>query len=111
MLQTVLCEAGGQQVLGHSAGTANSTQGRGGMRVAQHSHGTASPSHSCFSHFCLLTQTDEAVSEQLGFHLSGVELGLDSFLGQHPLEEARDRSTKFWLLCESHHFSGRERAK
>lgn len=48
--------------------------------------------HNCFSHFLLPPATcSEEVSEGLGFHPSGVGLGADSFLGQHPPQEAGDQ--------------------
>lgn len=76
------------------------------MGVAQHSHKTASTSHCC-----LQPQTNGAVSEELGFCLSGVELGLDLYLGHHPLEEGQKSQQNFGFCVKATIFSARERAK
>lgn len=76
------------------------------MRVAQHSHGTASPSHISFSHFCLLPQTTRQSQRGWDFSCQVWDWDWihfwDSILWKRL--KARDRSTKFWLLCERHLF-------
>lgn len=50
------------------------------------------PPHNCFSRSLLPPSTsNEETLEGMGFHPSGVGLGADSVLGQHPLEEAGDQ--------------------
>lgn len=76
------------------------------MRVAQHSHGTASPSHISFSHFCLLPQTTRQSQRGWDFSCQAWDWDWihfwDSILWKRL--KARDRATKFWLLCERHLF-------
>lgn len=54
--------------------------------------GPPPPPHNFFSHLLLPPTTlNEEISEGPGFHPSGVGLGVDSVLGQCPLEEAGDQ--------------------